>query len=108
MRRLSEEEYFLEYDKYSLNMYSNDQGDLPRKSSDRDVHHEYTKRRGTQKYLRKSCYHRIECTVATFFASFMWRRPLNSAALTTTTHKNPKKVFDGTGTQIRAQMTNKV
>ena len=107
MRMWFEEEYLLGYDKYSSNMYSNNQGDLPRNSSDRDVHHEHTRRRGTQKYLRENCYHRIECTAATFLTAFMWRRPLNSAALATTTHKKPKMVSNGTGTQKRVQMFNK-
>ena len=88
-------------------MYSNNQGDLPRSSSDRDVHHEHTRRRGTQKYLRENCYHRIECTAATFLAAFMWRRPLNSAALATTIHRKPNRVSDETGNQVRAQMINK-
>ena len=60
-----------------------------------------------QKYLRESHYHRIKCIVATFLAAFTWRRPLNSAALATTTHKKPEKVSDGTDTQVRAQMINK-
>ena len=107
MRMWFEEEYLLSYDKYSSNMYSNNQGNLPRNSSDRDVHHKHTRRRGTQKYLRESCYHCIECTVATFLAVFMWRRSLNNAALAIITHRKPKRVFDGTGTQVRAQMTNK-
>jgi len=63
--------------------------------------------RGTQKYLEERCYHHIECTAATFFAAFMWRRPLNSAVLATTTHRKPKRLSDGTDTQVRAQMTNK-
>ena len=105
--RWSEEEFLLGYDKYNSNMYSNNQGDLPRSSSDRDVHHEHTRRRGTQKYLRESCYHHIECTAATFLAAFMWRRPLNSTVLATTTHRKPKRVSDGTGTQVRTQMINK-
>jgi len=79
-------------------MYSNNKADIPRSSIDRDVYHEHTKKRGTQKYLRESCYHRIERTTATFLAVFMWRRLLNSAVLATTTHKKPKKVSDGTGT----------
>ena len=37
----------------------------------------------------------------------MWRRPLNSAALANATHKKPKRVSDGIGTQVRAQMINK-
>ena len=37
----------------------------------------------------------------------MWRRLLNSAALITTTHRKSKRVFDGTGTHMRAQMINK-
>ena len=65
------------------------------------------RRKETQKYLKKGYYHRIKCIVATFLAAFMWRRPLNSAALATTTHRKPKKVSDGTGTQVRAQMINK-
>ena len=107
MGRLLEEEYLLGYDKYNSNIYSNDQSDLSWSSSDRDVHREHTRRRGTQKYLRESCYHRIECTTATFLAAFMWRRPLNSVALATTTYRKPKRVSNGTDTQIRAQMTNK-
>ena len=107
MERWSEEEYLLEYDKYSSNMYSNNQGDLPRSSSDRHVHHEHARKTRTQKYLKESYYHRIECTANTFLAAFMWRRLLNSAALATTTQKKPRKVSNGTGTQVRAQMTNK-
>ena len=52
--------------------------------------------RGTKKYIRENCYHRIECTAAAFLAAFMWRRPLNSVVLPTTTHKKPKRVSDGT------------
>ena len=62
---------------------------------------------GTQKYLRENCYYYIECTVATFLAAFMWRKPLNSAALTTTTHRKLKRVSDMTDTQGRSQMINK-
>ena len=68
--------------------------------------HEYTKRKETQKYIRKNYYHRIKCTAATFLTAFMWRRPLNSVALSITTHRKPKRVFNGTGTQVRARMIN--
>ena len=98
MRRLSEEKDIIGYDKYRSNMYSNDQSDLPRNSIDRAVHHEHMRRKGTQKYLRKSCYHRIECTAATFLAALMWKRPLNSVVLATTTHRKPERVSDGTST----------
>ena len=37
----------------------------------------------------------------------MWRRPLNSAALATITHRRPERVSDGIDTQVRAQMINK-
>ena len=104
---MSKEEYLIGYDKYSSNMYSNNQSDLPWNFNDRNVHHEHTRRRRTQKYLRESCYHSIECITTTFLAAFMWRRPLNSAALTITTHRKPKRVSNGTGTQIKAQITNK-
>ena len=62
---------------------------------------------GAHKYLRENCYHRIECTAATFLAAFMWRRLLNSAALATTTHIKLKKVSDGIDTKVRSQMINK-
>ena len=42
-----------------------------------------------------------------FLVAFMWRRPLNSAAMITTTHRKPKGVSDGTGTQVVAWMINK-
>ena len=64
--------------------------------------HEHTRKKETQKYLKKNCYHRIKCTAATFLDAFMWRRPLNSTALATTTHRKPKWVSDGTATQVRA------
>ena len=105
--RRFEEEFLLEYDKYSSNMCFDDESDIHRGSSDRDVSHEHMRNKRTQKYLKKSCYHRIKCTEVTFLAAFMWRRPLNSIALATTTHRKPKKVSDGTGTQVRAQTINK-
>ena len=40
-------------------------------------------------------------------AAFMWRRPLNSATLATTTHRKLENISDGTGTQVRVQMINK-
>ena len=98
MEGWSEEEYLLEYDKYNSNTYSSNHGDLPRSSSDKDVYHKRIRMMKTQKYLRKNCYHHIECTTANFLAVFMRRRPLNSATLVTTTHRKSKKVSDGTDT----------
>ena len=69
--------------------------------------HEHTGRNETQKYLRKCCYHHIKCNSTTILTTFMWRRPLNSAVLATTTHRKPKRVSDGIGTQVRAQTINK-
>ena len=68
---------------------------------DGDVAHKRVRRKETQKYLRKNCYHRIKCITATFLAAFMWKRPLNSATLAITTHKKSVKMSDGTGTQVR-------
>ena len=62
---------------------------------------------GTQKYLRESCYHRIECPTTNLLDAFMWRRSLNSAVLATTTHRKPERVFDGTDIQVVAQMIDK-
>ena len=42
-----------------------------------------------------------------FLATFILRRPLNSAALATTTHRKPEEVSDGTSTQVVAQMIDK-
>ena len=103
----SEEEYLLGHDKYSSNMYSSNHSDLPGSSSDKDVHHKHIRIMETQKYLWESCYHRIECTTATFMAAFMLRKPLNSAVLATTTYRKPERVSDRIGTQVRAQMINK-
>ena len=91
----------------SPSMHSSNQNDLPRSSNGGDVPHEHTRRKGIQEYLRENCYHRIKCIAAIFLAVFMWRRPLNSAVLATITHRKPKREFDGTSTQVRAQMMNK-
>ena len=72
-----------------------------------NVYHERPRMMGPQKYLRENCYHRIECTATIFLAAFMLRRPLNNVVLATTTHRKPKRVSDGTGTQVKAQMINK-
>ena len=37
----------------------------------------------------------------------MWKRSLNSATLTTATHRELGKVADGTSTQVGIQMINK-
>ena len=90
----SEEEYLIGHDKYSSNMYSSNQGDIRGSSSDKDVHHKGIRMMETQKYLRERCYHRIECTTATFLAVFMLRRPLNSAVLATITYRKLERVYD--------------
>ena len=78
MVRWSEEEYLLRQAKHRSYIDPNDRNDLPGSSRDRDVRHKLTRKKGTQKYLRESCYHRIECTAATFLTVFMWRISLNS------------------------------
>ena len=103
---MSEEELLLRYDECNSNIYFSNYNDPSGGSYDRDVPHEYTRRKKTQKYLSKS-YHRIKCTAATFLAIFMWKRPLNNIALTITTHKKLKRVSGGTGTQVRDQIINK-
>ena len=97
----SEEEYLIGHDKYVSNTCSNDHDDLLGSSNNKDVCHERPRMMETQKYLRESCYHYIECTVATFVAAFVLRRPLNSVALSTTTHRKIERVSDGTDTQVR-------
>ena len=60
-----------------------------------------------ERYLMKSCYHRIECFVANSLAVFMWRKPLNNAALATPTHRGLVMVSDGTNIQVVAWTTDK-
>ena len=65
------------------------------------------RRKPQEKYLKESYYHCIKCIAVTFLAAFMWRRPLNSSALATTTHRRSKGVSYGTSTQVATQMINK-
>ena len=102
-----EREIPLGYGYHSSNLYPSSWRNLPRNSRDEDVSYEHRRREDTQKYLRKSCYHRIKCTVTTFLVAFMWRRHLNSEVLTTTTHKKSGEVSDGTGTQVISQTIDK-
>ena len=37
----------------------------------------------------------------------MWRRPLNNVVSTTTTHRESRKIPDGTGTRVKAGMADK-
>ena len=99
--------FLLGHGKSHSNIYFTNHHNLPRSSNDRDVSHEHTRRKETQKYLKESYYHCIKCIAATFLTTFMWRRPLNSAILATTTHKKPEKVSNETYTQVRAQIINK-
>ena len=103
MGRWSEETLLLGLAKNRSNTDPNDQGDLLGSLSDKDVPQKMYKREGNpKKYLRESYYHCIECTIATFLTIFMWRRPLNSTALATATHRKLKWVSDRIGTQVRA------
>ena len=56
---------------------------------------------------KQKLHHHIECTTAIFLAALMWRRPLNSAALATATHKELKEVFDGIDVQVEVWMIDK-
>ena len=44
---------------------------VPGDSVDKDMHHESTEQRKAMKYLKESCYHRIECSVANSLAVLM-------------------------------------
>ena len=67
----------------------------------------WTRGKEAWKYLRKGYYHRIKCSAANFLAALMWKRPLNSATLATSTHRRPEGMSDGTNTQVVAWMINK-
>ena len=60
-----------------------------------------------QSNSRKGCCLHIKCSTTNTLVTFMWRRPLNNAVLTTTTHKRLERVSDGTSTQVVTQITNK-
>ena len=64
-------------------------------------------RRKTPKYLGKSCYRHIKCTVPTLMTAFMWSRPLNRVSWEIIIQKKLKKKSNGTNTQVVAQMMNK-
>ena len=71
MGRQSKEEYHLRQAKHRSDIDPNDQSDLLGSSNDRDMRHKCTRKMGTQKFLRESCYHSIECFVANFLAALM-------------------------------------
>ena len=78
------------------------QDDALGSSIDKDMHYKRTGQMGAKKYLRKNCYHCIECSAANSLAAFMWRRPLNSATFVAPTHKGLVRVSDGTSIQVVA------
>ena len=45
------------------------QSDVPGNSIDKDMHCERTRQMGVRKYLRESCYYRIECSATNFLAA---------------------------------------
>ena len=47
------------------------QGNVPGNSIDKDKHHRSAGQREVLKYLRESCYHCIECSVANSLAALM-------------------------------------
>ena len=57
--------------KHRSNVYPIVQSDLLENSTERDVNYEHTGGMEAQKYLRESCYHRIECSVANPLATLM-------------------------------------
>ena len=55
------------------------QGDIPWNSIDKDIRYERTGQMGGGKYLRKSCYHRIEYSVTNSLAALMRKWYMNSS-----------------------------
>ena len=47
------------------------QSDILGSSIDKDMHYERIRQMGAEKYLRESCYHRIECSAANSLAALM-------------------------------------
>ena len=46
---------------------------VPGDSIVKDKYQEGTRQREVMKYLRESCYHRIECSTTNSLAAFMWK-----------------------------------
>ena len=59
-------------------MWSAIQSNVLGDSIDKDIHYESIGQMGTIKYLRESCYHHIECSVANSLATLIWKWYLNS------------------------------
>ena len=83
------------------------QGDISGVSIDKNMHYEHTRRMRARKYLRKGCCHRIKCSAANFLVALVWKRPQNSVALVTPTHRELVKVSDEISTQVMAWTTDK-
>ena len=94
--RWFEEEYLLEQTKYIPNVYPIVQSDLLGNSTDRDVNYERTGGMKAQKYLRESCYHHIECSVANSLAALMRKWSLNSVFQPYSYPRRLQKDADGT------------
>ena len=49
------------------------QSNIPGNFIDKDTHHESIGQKEAMKYLKKKCYHRIECTAVNPLAALIWR-----------------------------------
>ena len=59
-------------------VWSTIQSNILGDSIDKDTYPESTRQREAMKYLRESCYHRIECSVANSLTTLIRKRYLNS------------------------------
>ena len=73
------------------------QSDFSGNSTDKDMYYERIGEMEAQKYLRESCYHRIECSVANFLAALMRKWSLNSAFQSYSYPRRLQECADGTG-----------
>ena len=65
-------------------------------SIDNDMHYECTGQMGAVKYLRKSCYHRIKCSVANSQTALMRKLYLNSTFYPYSYSQRLQESADGT------------
>ena len=74
------------------------QGNIPKCPIDKDTRYEGTWQRGTMKYPRENCYHRIEYSVANFLTVLMRKWYLNSNSQL---YSYSQRLLEGTdGTRI--------
>ena len=76
-------------------------GNIPGYPINKDTLHKGTRQKGTMKYLRESCYHRIKYSVTNSLATLIWKWYLNSNYQPYNYSQRLQEGTDGTGINVR-------